>query len=155
MFVNLKIKKIKTILISCSQITLKEEKKLKSIQISKQTCIERLSFQCASYFQVNWPHCEGTLPLCYGTALEEAASWVVAGVSLCSAPNDTSSSLLKELVATMCSRRAVDFVLCIYTNLMNNYIIKYDFFLKNRQHLSYSEDYPNYSNLQILIRYIP
>jgi hypothetical protein len=66
----------------------------------------------------------------------------------------TSSSLLEKLVATICSRRAVDFVLHIYTNLMNNYIIKFDF-KKNRQHLLYTGDYPNCSNLQILTRYMP
>jgi len=63
--------------------------------------------------------------------LEETVSWVNAGASSWSAPNDTSSSLLEELVVIMCSWHAVDFVLRIYTNLMYNYIIKFDFFKKN------------------------
>jgi len=126
MFVNLKINKINEILISCPQITLKEEKKLKS----KQTYIERSSFQYASYLRENWSHYEGTPPLYCGIVLEEAASWVTAGSSSWSAPNDRSSSLLEELTATMCSWRVVDFVLRIYINLMNNYIIKFLFLKK-------------------------
>jgi hypothetical protein len=38
-----------------------------------------------------------------------------------------SSSLLEELAVIMCSRRAIDLPLCIYTNLMNICIINFDF----------------------------
>ena len=75
----------------------------------KQTDIERSSFHCAWYLWVNWPRCE--------TALEEAASQVGAGASSWSALKDKWSSLLEELVATVCRRRVVDFIICIYTNL--------------------------------------
>jgi hypothetical protein len=122
---------------------------------TKQTYIERSSFQCASYLQVNWPSCEGTPPLCYGTTLEEAASQVAVGASSWSASKDTSTSLLEELAANICSWRAVYFVLHIYTNLMNNYIIKFDYLKKNRQHLPYNGDYLNFLNLQILTIYMP
>jgi hypothetical protein len=69
------------------------------------------------YLRVNWPRYEGTLLLHCETTLEEAASQVCADASPWSAPKDTSSSLLEELVATVCWRRAVDFILRIYTNL--------------------------------------
>ena len=72
-----------------------------------------------------------------------------------SALKDTSSSLLEVLVATICSRHAVDFVIRIYTNLMNIYIFKFDYCKKNWQHLSYTGDYPNFLNLQILTIYLP
>jgi len=120
----------------------------------KQTYIERSSFQCASYLWVNWPHCEGTPPLHYETTLEEAASWVAACISSWSALKDTSSSLLEELAVTICSWPTVDFVLHIYKNLMNNYLIKFDYFKKIQQHLPYTRDYPKFSNLQILTIYI-
>jgi len=117
MFANLKINKINEILISCSQITLKEKK-------SKQTYIERSSFQCASYLQVNWPRYEGTLPLHCGTALKEEASQVAAGASSWSAH-----------VIIVIRRTSYDHVLTTccwfcstyHTNLMNNYIIKFNF----------------------------
>jgi hypothetical protein len=72
--------------------------------------IERSSFHCASYLRVNWFRCE--------PALEEAASVDGAGgigASSWEAPKDTSSSLLEELSATIRERRAVVFVLRIYT----------------------------------------
>jgi hypothetical protein len=46
--------------------------------------------------------------------LEEAASVDDACVSSWLAPKYMSSSLLEELVATLCERRAVDFILRIY-----------------------------------------
>jgi hypothetical protein len=121
MFVNLKIDKINDILISYSQIVKHK---------SWQTYIERSSFECALYLGENWPRCDRTPPLHCGTTLEEATSWVVAHASSWSAPNDTSSSLLNELAAIMCPRRAVNFVISIYTNLINNYIIKFNFLKK-------------------------
>jgi len=89
------------------------KKKLKP----KQTYIESSSFHCAWYLRVNWPRCEGTPLLRCETVLEEAASQVGVDSSPWSAPKDTSSSLLEELAATVCWRRAVDFILRIYTNL--------------------------------------
>ena len=66
---------------------------------------------------VIWFRCEGTPPLRCETALEEVASRVGAGASSWSTPKDISSSLLEELVATICERQAVDFILRIYTIL--------------------------------------
>jgi hypothetical protein len=117
-----------------------KKKKLKP----KQTYIERLSFQYASYLRVNWPRCEGTPPIRCGIAMEEEASQVGEGATSWSAPKDKSSSLLEELAAAICSRH-VDFILRFYTNWMNNYIIKFDYLKKNRQHLPYTGDYPNFS----------
>jgi hypothetical protein len=144
MFVNLKINKINEILVVHKLLNTNQLK-------SKQTYIEMSSFPYASYLRENWPRYEGTPPLRRGTALEEAASWVDASAFSWSTPNDTSSSLLEELATIIYSRRAVDFVLRIYTNLMYNYIIKLKFnFLKNiRQLLPYTRDYLKYSNLQI------
>jgi len=124
MFVNLKIDKINKILVVHKLLN---TNKLQA----KQTCIERLSFQCASYFQVIWFRCERTPPLHYETTLEETALCVDVGASSCLASNDTlSSSLLEELAAIMCSRCEVDFPLCIYINLMNISIIDFDFLKK-------------------------
>jgi hypothetical protein len=78
-----------------------------------------------------------------------------AQVSFLSAPKDKSSSLLDELAATICSRRAVDFILHIYTNWTNNYIIKFDYLKTIRQYLPYTGDYLNFLNLLILTIYIP
>jgi hypothetical protein len=140
---NLKIDKINEILVVHKLLNTNQLK-------SKQTYIERSSFQCISYLRENWPRCEGTLSLCCGTALEETTSWSYAGTSSWLAPNDMSSSLLEELTVIIYLWRAIDFVLCIYINLMYNYIIKFKFdFKKNWQHLSYTGDYPKYSNLQI------
>jgi hypothetical protein len=75
------------------------------------------SFHCAWYLRINWPRCEGTLLLHYETALEEAASQGGVDSSSWSAPKDTYSSLLEELAAIVFWRRAVDFILRIYTNL--------------------------------------
>jgi hypothetical protein len=66
---------------------------------------------------MNWFRCEGTPPLLCETALEEVASVDDTGVSSWLVPKDMSSSLLEELAATLCERRAVDFVLHIYTIL--------------------------------------
>jgi len=49
--------------------------------------------------------------------LEEAVSVDGAGASSWLASKDMSSSLLEELAGTQCERRAVDFVLRIYTIL--------------------------------------
>jgi len=57
------------------------------------------------------------LPLRCETALEEAASVDGASASQGEALKDMSSSLLEELAAIIRERRAVDFVLCIYTIL--------------------------------------
>jgi len=117
MFVNLKIDKINEILVVHKLLN---TNKLKA----KQTYIERLTFQCASYFQVVWLRCERTPPLHCETTLEEAVSCVDVGASSCLAPSDMlSSSLLEELAAIMCSQCEVDFSLCIYTNLMNIIIL--------------------------------
>jgi len=122
--VNLKIDTINEILVVYKLLN---TNKLKA----KQTYIERSSFQCASYLRVNGPRCDGIPPLRCGIILEEAASWVDTGASSWSAPNDMLSSLLQEeLAAIMCSQRAVDFPLCIYTNLMNICIINFDYFFK-------------------------
>ena len=110
---------------------------------------ERSSFLCAWYLRVNWTRCEGTPLLRCETALEEVASQVGADSSPWSVPKDTSSSLLEELAATVYWRRAVDFILRIYTIYTNNYIINFDYFKNIRQHLPYTEDYPQFSNLQI------
>jgi hypothetical protein len=58
-----------------------------------------------------------------------------------------SSSLLEELAAIMCSQRVVIFSLCIYTNLINIYIINFDFKKKFRQHLPYNRNYLEFSIL--------
>jgi hypothetical protein len=81
---------------------------------------------------MNGSRYERTLPLGCGTTLEKAVSWVDVGGSSWLAPNDTllSSSLLEELAAIMCSRRALDFTIYIYTNLMNICIINFDLFKK-------------------------
>jgi hypothetical protein len=120
MFVNLKIDKINEILV---------HKLLNTNQLKeKQTYIKRSSFQCISYLHMNRFRSEGTSPLRCGTTLVEAALWVDASASSWSTPNDMlSSSLLEELVAIICPRRAVDFSLCIYTNLMNICINNFNF----------------------------
>jgi hypothetical protein len=142
-FVNLKIDKINEILVVHKLLNTNQLK-------AKQTYIERLFFQCASYLWVNWSRYEGTPPLCSGTALEEVVSWVDTGASSRSATNDIlSSSLLEELVLFFCSRRVVYFFLYIYTNLMNICIINFDYLKKNRQHLPYIGNYPEFSILQI------
>jgi hypothetical protein len=124
LFVNIKIDKINEILVIHKLLNTNQLK-------AKQSYIERSSFQYALYLRVNGSCCEGTLPLCCGIVLEEAASWVDIDASFWLAPNDTlSSSLLEDLTVIMCSRRAVDFPLCIYTNLMNIYIINFSFFKK-------------------------
>ena len=71
---------------------------------------------------MNWFRCEGTLPLRCETVLEEAALVGGEGASSWLAPKDISSSLLKELAATICERRAIDFVLRIYTILYERII---------------------------------
>jgi hypothetical protein len=101
---------------------------------AKQTYIERLSFQCASYLQVNGTCCKETPPLLCETALEKAASWVDAcasGASYWSTSNDTLllSSLLEKLATIICSRHAIDFSLCIYTILMNIWTNNFEFLL--------------------------
>jgi len=142
-FVNLKIDKINEILVVHKLLNTNQLK-------AKQTYIERLFFQCASYLWVNWSRYEGTPPLCSGTALEEVVSWVDTGASSRSATNDMlSSSLLEELALILCSRHVVYFFLCIYTNLMNICIINFDYLKKNRQHLPYIGNYPEFSILQI------
>jgi hypothetical protein len=61
-----------------------------------------------------------------------------------------SSSLLEELAMIMCSLRAIDFPLCIYTNLMNIWINNFDLKIKFFwQHLLYMGNYPKFSILQI------
>ena len=109
------------------------KKKLKP----KQTYIERSFFHCAWYLRVNWPHCEGTPLMRCETVLEEAASQVGADPSPWSTSKDTSSSLLEELVVTVCWWRAIDFILRIYTNLYEYYIINFDYLKKIRQSLLY------------------
>jgi hypothetical protein len=126
------------------------KKKLKP----KQTYIERSSFQYASYLRVNWPRCEGTPPMRCGIAMEKEASQVGEGASSWSAPKDKSSSLLEELVATICSRH-VDFILRFYTNWMNNYIIKFDYLKKIGNTSPILETTQIFQNLQILTMYIP
>ena len=105
---------------------------------AKQTYIERSSFQCVSYLRVNGSHCKGPPPLYCGTALEEEASWFDSCASSWSVPNNTllSSLLLEELATIMCFRHAIDFSLCNYTNLMNIYIINFDFFLNKSSNTS-------------------
>jgi hypothetical protein len=127
MFVNLKIDKINEILVGHKLLNTNQ------LKGKKKSYIEKSSFQWASYLQVNGSRCEETLTLHCGTALEEAASWVDAGVSSWSVPNDTllSSSLLEELVVIMCSRHVVYFTLYIYTNLMNICIINFDILKKH------------------------
>ena len=119
-FLNLKIDKINEILVVHKLL---HTNKLKA----KQTYIERLPFQCTSYLQVNRSHYEGTLPLRYGTTLEEAASWFDESAFSCIT---LSSSLLEQLAVIMYSQREVDFSPCIYINLMNICIINFDYFLK-------------------------
>jgi hypothetical protein len=142
MSVNLKINKINEILLIHKLLNTNQLK-------SKQTYIERSSFPYASYLQENWPRFKETSPLRRGTVMEEAASWVDISAFFWLTPNDTSSSLLEELVTIIYSRCTVDYVPRIYTNLMYNYIIKLKFnFLKNiRQHLPYTRDYLKCSNL--------
>jgi len=53
----------------------------------------------------------------YETTLEKVVSRVAADAFPWSAPKDMSSSLLEELATTIYERRAVDFVLRIYTIL--------------------------------------
>jgi len=56
MFMNLKINKINEILVVHKLLNTNQLK-------SKQTYIERSSFQYASYLRVNWYYYEGTPPL--------------------------------------------------------------------------------------------
>jgi len=124
MFVNLKIDKFNEILFVHTFLNINQLK-------AKQTYIERLSFHYALYLRLNGFRYEGTPPLCCRTALEEVVSWVDAcalGASSWSELNDMlfSSSLLEELAMIMCSLRAIDFPLCIYTNLMNIWINNFD-----------------------------
>jgi len=143
MFVNLKIDKINEILVVYKLLNTNQLK-------AKQTYIKMSSFQCISYLHMNRFRCEGTSPLCCGTTLEKAALWVDASASSWSAPNDMLSSLLlEELAAIICSRRSVDFSLCIYTNLMNICINNFNFFKNIRQHLPYTGNYLEFSILQI------
>jgi hypothetical protein len=111
MFVNLKLNKKINYLFINYVISIK--KKLKP----KQTYIERSSFHCALYLRVNWPRCEGTPLLRCEIAVEDEALHGGANASPWSAPKEMSSSLLEELCAAVCWRRAVDFIQRIYTNV--------------------------------------
>ena len=133
-FVNLKIENFNEILFVHKLLNINQLK-------IKQTCIEKSSFQCTSYLQLNGSYSEGIPPPHCRAALEEAASWVnlcASSVSSWSTPNDTllSSLLLEELVVIMCSWRALDSPLCIYINLMNIWIKKFSFFFKKKNNLT-------------------
>ena len=67
MFVNLKIDNFNEILFVHKLLNINQLK-------AKQTCIERSSFQCTSYLQLNGSYYEGIPLLHCGTALEEAVS---------------------------------------------------------------------------------
>jgi hypothetical protein len=60
-----------------------------------------------------------------------------------------SSLLLEEIAAIICSRRSIDFFLCIYTNLMNICINNFNFLKNIRQHFPYTGNYLEFSILQI------
>ena len=143
-FVNMKIDKFNEILFVHKFLNINQLK-------TKQTYIERLSFHCALYLWLNGSRYEGTPSVHCRTAPEKAVSWVDAcasGAPSWSKPNDIlfSSSLLEELAMIMCSLRAIDFPLCIYTNLMNIWINNFDLRKKNSNTSSTWETTQNFQS---------